>query len=107
MLRTIRHCFDLRDESFQREREEKKRSLSFYALSGICLNSFLLCPLAISIFTIYCRVIDGIAERLCTGVFTTHCGLYNNQIDGQSRQSLKTCLETKQNKKFCADWILR
>lgn len=88
---------------------KKKRSLCFYALSGICLNSFLLCPLAISIFTIYCEAIDDIAKWLCTVVFTTHSGLYNvcnNQIDSQSDTVTKICLETKQNKKYRVDWIL-
>lgn len=94
---------------FRERRRKKKRSLCFYALSGICLNSFLLCPLAISIFTIYCRAIDGIAKWLCTVVFTTHCHLYNvcdNHIDGQSDAVTKIRLETKQNKNYRVDWIL-
>lgn len=84
-----------------RERE-KKRSLCFYALSGIHLNSFLLCALNISIFTIYCRAIDGITKQLCTVVFfTMHCSLYNvcnNHIDGQSDTVPNNCLKQSKTK---------
>lgn len=92
------------------EREgEKKRGVSAFMLYLGFVSTLLLCPLAISIFTIYCRAIDGIAKWLCTVVFTTHCHLYkvcNNHIDGQSDAVTKIRLETKQNKNYHVDWIL-
>lgn len=73
------------------------------------VSILLLCPVAITIFTVYCRTIDGFAKWLCIVVFTMHCGLYNvcnNHIDGLSDTVNKSCLKREQDKKYRVDWIL-
>lgn len=93
----------------ERERELKKRESLLLCFIWDLSQLFSALSSGISILTIYCRAIDGIAKWLCTAVFATHCGLYsvcNNHIGGQSDTVTKNCLETKQNKEYRVDWIL-
>lgn len=100
LVRTIRHCFNLWDESFQGKRKREVYAFMLYLGFISTLFCFVLWTYLYSQFTVEQLMALPNSCVLCF-FFTMHCSLYNvcnNHIDSQSDTVPNNCLKQSKTK---------